>query len=256
MTAVTAWDGTLTVTGGTFTKNSGVAVCNNGGTVTISGGEIYENTGSGAGNRYGTIYIREGANIHDNAQWGVYNSNEGSKVVMTGGSLRNNKSGGIFAYGVVMQTNNFYKSRVTVSGGEIRDNGGRGVQCGIAEISGGVICGNVGGVYATDVTVNGGEIIGNQGTDNGGGIYVYKGNRGGTDPNYTYFRSHLSVTGGVIKDNRANKLGNDIYVEAPLLGDYNSTSVSIAAAAAMKEETLGAGWASIRRISSISGIFA
>ena len=242
ITAVTAWDGTLTVTGGTFTKNSGIAVGNSGGTVTISGGEICENTGSGAGNRYGTIYIQEGANIHDNAQWGVYNSNEGSKVVMTGGSLRNNKSGGIFAYGVVMQTNNFYKSRVTVSGGEIRDNGGRGVHCGIAEISGGVICGNVGGVYATDVTVSGGEITGNQGADNGGGIYVYKGNRGGTDPNYTYFRSHLSVTGGVIKDNRANKLGNDIYVEAPFDGNYSSTSVSIATAQAMTGEKEGAAW--------------
>ena len=67
ITAVTAWDGTLTVTGGTFTKNSGVAVGNSGGTVTISGGEIYENTGSGVGNRYGTVYIQEGADIHDNA---------------------------------------------------------------------------------------------------------------------------------------------------------------------------------------------
>ena len=152
---------------------------------------------------------------------------------MTGGSLCNNKSGGIYDYGTGFYWSNQKKGTVIVSGGEIRDNGGRGVQCGIAEISGGVICGNVGGVYATDVTVNGGEIIGNQGTDNGGGIYVYKGNRGGTDPNYTYFRSHLSVTGGVIKDNRANKLGNDIYVEAPVDGNYSSTSVSIATAQAM-----------------------
>ena len=60
ITAVTAWDGTLTVTGGTFTKNSGIAVGNSGGTVTISGGEIYDNTGSGAGNRYGTIWIAVG----------------------------------------------------------------------------------------------------------------------------------------------------------------------------------------------------
>ena len=49
ITAVTAWNGTLSVTGGTFTKNSGIAVGNSGGTVTISGGEIYDNTGSGAG---------------------------------------------------------------------------------------------------------------------------------------------------------------------------------------------------------------
>ena len=242
ITAVTAWDGTLTVTGGTFTKNSGVAVGNSGGTVTISGGKIYENTGSGVGNRYGTVYIQEGANIHDNAQWGVYNSNEGSKVIMTGGSIRGNGSGGINDYGTGFYWPDQRKGTVIVSGGEIRDNGGVGIQSGIVEISGGVISGNVGGVYGTDVTVSGGEITGNYGVDYGGGVRVASGVKGGNQDAMYYFYSHLSVTGGVIKDNRANKQGNDIYIAKPLDNNYGAATASIAAAQGMTGEKAGAVW--------------
>ena len=242
ITAVTAWTGTLTVTGGTFTKNSGVAVGNHSGTVTISGGDIYENTGSGVGNRYGTVNIQEGANIHDNAQWGVYNSYEGSKVVVTGGKIYNNATGGVYDYGGGLYWNNPKPGRVTVSGGEITNNGGRGVYCGIAVISGGVISGNVGGVNATDATVSGGAITGNSGVDNGGGVYVSGGLKNGTAPDIVYYHSRLSVTGGVIRDNRANKQGNDLYVAKPAFDTYAEAPVSVTAAVNMTGEVDGAAW--------------
>ncbi|MDY4508463.1 MAG: right-handed parallel beta-helix repeat-containing protein [Candidatus Faecousia sp.] len=255
ITAVTTWNGTLTVTGGTFTKNSGVAVGNSGGTVTISGGEIYENTGSGVGNRYGTVNIQEGANIHDNAQWGVYNSYEGSKVVMTGGKVYNNATGGIYDYGGGLYWNNPKPGRVTVSGGEITNNGGRGVYCGIAEISGGVISGNVGGVNATDATVSGGAITGNSGVDNGGGVYVSGGLKNGTAPDIAYYHSRLSVTGGVIRDNRANKLGNDLYVAKPTFDTYEEAPVSVTAAVNMTGEVDGAVWLDEMSGETLTGAF-
>ena len=232
----------MTIIGGIFTENGGFAVGNWSGTVTISGGEIYENTGSGVGNRYGTVNIQEGANIHDNAKWGVNNSYEGSVVRMTGGSICGNRSGGINDYGTGFYWPNQKKGTVIVSGGEIRDNGGVGIQSGIVEISGGEITGNLGGVYGTDVTVSGGEITGNYGVDYGGGVRVASGVKGGNQDAMYYFYSHLSVTGGVIKDNRANKQGNDIFIHTPLDKDYSSVSASIAAAQDMTGETAGAVW--------------
>ena len=242
MAAVSAWGGTMTIIGGIFTENGGFAVGNWSGTVTISGGEIYENTGSGVGNRYGTVNIQEGANIRDNAGWGVSNSYEGSMVRMTGGSICGNRSGGINDYGTGFYWPNQKKGTVIVSGGEIRDNGGVGIQSGIVEISGGEITGNLGGVYGTDVTVSGGEITGNSGVDYGGGVRVASGAKGGNQDAMYYFYSRLSVTGGVIKDNRANKQGNDIFIHTPLDKDYSSVSASIAAAQGMTGETAGAAW--------------
>ena len=234
--------GSVAINGGSYTENSGNAIGGWQGTVTVAGGEIFNNNGHGVRNTYGKTVIQEGADIHDNTGWGVYNSSEGSVVEMTGGKIYNNATGGIYDYGGGLYWNNPKPGRVTVSGGEITNNGGRGVYCGIAEISGGMISGNVGGVNATDATVSGGEITGNSGVDNGGGVYVSGGLKNGTAPDIAYYHSRLSVTGGVIRDNRANKLGNDLYVAKPTFDTYEEAPVSVTAAVNMTGEVDGAVW--------------
>ena len=212
--------GKLTLAGITVTHVSGatgmgVAV-NSGGTLFMSGGKISGNSGHGVTNN-GNFTISSGR-ISNNGDYGVVITGSGSNFTMTGGEISGNNNGVYLANGAFNMTagkisgsianNGVYvvSGTFTMTNGEI--SGGvnaRGVDnSGTFIMTGGTISGhnrnfNGGGVYNTGTfTMSGGTISNNRviGNYNGGGVWS-----SGT----------FTMTGGEISKNTAIN-GGGVYI--------------------------------------------
>ncbi|MCM1438128.1 MAG: InlB B-repeat-containing protein [Roseburia sp.] len=170
--AIQAYGGTLSITGGKIYNNS-VTTTSCGGaiwlkqdiTVTISGGEFYNNTA----NAYGGFMYAEGENINIAISDGEFYKNKGS-------------NGGVICLGGV-RTTDTATSSLTVTGGTFYNNK--------ATSAGGVF--RAAGV--TTISIAGGDIYGNS-ANYGGAIYGAS--------------STVKITDGLLHDNKAVYAGGAI----------------------------------------------
>lgn len=177
-------NGNLTMTGGDVYNNRGYGLETNSGTITMSGGYVHGNQ-QGIATSKGTVNISKEAVVCENTDNGVY-----------------------AAHGTV-----------NVSGGQIRSNGGNGIQLyqqSSAELSGGDIFLNSNGVYSTDqgnVTLKGATLRQN----NRSGIYAEHGNRVRIESGNVYLNgadgvslanSTAEMTGGSIRSNGYQMVGS------------------------------------------------
>ena len=173
--------GSMTMTGGTISKNSCTSV-NTSKQLNKDGGAIYVAAG-------GSLTMSGGTITGNSAQAGGAILTYGS-MTMTGGTISDNTSrtngGAIFLH---------IKVLFTMQGGSITGNtaGGNGGAVYLHQNSSGL----------ATMTMSGGTISGNKAV-NGGGVGM------------AHATNALTMTGGSIVENTATGLGNDIYVKGTL----------------------------------------
>lgn len=139
------------------------------------GGGIYVN----GNENYGKKLTLDGSEISGNSAegngGGIFNYN--AIVVMTGGSIANNK--GKNGAGIMNEERSITLTGVTISGNSAEDDGG--------------------GIYNKDETIlKDCEFTGNEAGDNGAGLYTFK---------------SMDITGGKFSENRAGKDGGGICIK-------------------------------------------
>ena len=181
--------------------------------------------------RGGTVTIADNANIQNNRAGRGVTVADG-KLIMTGGSIKDNTGGYNYGSGVYVSGQN---ASFEMSGGEISGNTlklnsdslrqGAGVMvCNGATFTlsnKGKIINNTGyegvGVCVTarsTFNMEGGEISGNYGTGTSGGVYVH----GGV----------MNMTGGVICDNKCEMPGaGGVYIESTFNGAKDAVNAEI-----------------------------
>jgi predicted outer membrane repeat protein len=234
----------LTVTGSTFTNNSssgnGAVIFNNG-TVTMTGSTFTGNSADSGGVIFnnGTVTLTNSI-FRNNSSGGsggvLFNSSTGT-VTVTGSTFTGNSSGG--SGGVIFNTNRLEVTGSTFTGNSANNNLGGGISNGgtltmtgstftnnSARLGGGLSNGN-----GTEAIVNSCTFIGNQASGNGGAIYdtgvlsllnsTLQNNRAGGDGGGIYFgSSNAKVSGSTFLSNSATNGGAiavDVFVSSTLL---------------------------------------
>ncbi|MCR4649583.1 MAG: InlB B-repeat-containing protein, partial [Lachnospiraceae bacterium] len=240
----------ITMNGGTISGNSSIAgggaiYCESESTFIMNDGTVSNNTSETADG--GAFYIMDGSAFTING--GSISNNKAyyhggaifsfdSTTHIKGGNFEGNHAesagGAIYIY-----ENNF-----TIDGGVFSENtggsngGAIGLLATTGYITGGTFIGNHtgfcgGAVYSesSSFTVSGGNFNGNSADSDGGGLYIYYSTfvmSGGTVSENTaligggmalvnyYFEEpqDFSIEGGIIKDNKAQNEGDEVYITA------------------------------------------